>query len=324
MKRFFKWTGALMTVLALAAGGTLLWARWALTAQQACDLPCRDLGREPAIGPDGKPVDGVYRPGCPFVTLKLELARPVARRNTPYALWHRVTLRNNSCFELGSTWAHDFLLNMDEWEYTRQVGLPMQTLGFRVWGPDGREVPRLLSQADDADRIRRGWDEKSPPPRVPAPKRTMFLYDIDPDYKRWFKDTGIDGDWFLGDLLPGKAIYTVPSVLHPKSRTGWLTMREPAPPGAETPPPGFKILDWFIFTQPGTYRIQAVFEKSDLGVSTIRPHRSKVPLWLYHVMAALDEMTGWGVNPLVEGSFWHGGTYHVRVESNTLEFTVEP
>lgn len=322
MKRLFLWTGGIVLVLALAAGGPLVWARWALTAQPSCDLPCQDPGREVEIGAVGKPLNDVYRPNCQLVTLHLELARPVARRNTRYALWHRATLRNNSCFELGGFEADDFILSLDDWDAHSHSSLPLKTMSFRVWGPDGREIPRQESGHERFRRFAREWDGKSIPPQQNAPK--TYLYANDPTFKQQFQNVRLDGNWGLVGLMPGQAIQTVPSVLSPESRWGMTFRLIPTPSDAETPPPGFKILDWFTFTQPGKYRIQAVFEPLMLETRIIRPHRDRVPHRLRLLLEAFHEVYGWGMTPLKASTYWSERRYHVRAESAILEFTVKP
>lgn len=321
MKRLLLWAVGITVALALAAAGPLLWARWALTAQPSCDLPCQDPGDEPEIGADGKPVNHVYRPRCPLATLHLELARPVARRNTRYALWHRATLRNNSCFELGGFEVDDFILNMDEWNSLYTSGLSMETLRIRVWGPDGKEIPRQENETDKFRRFAREWDGKTMPPAPKGP--STRLYDNDPEFKRQFQHVRLDGSWGLEGLMPGKVIRTVPSILFPVSEWGLRFKLLPTPADAETPPPGFKVLDWFIFTQPGSYRIQAVFEAPSLEARTIRPYKDQVPRRLYYLLEAIHEMAGWGMTPLKATTFWSERRYHVRAESQVLEFTVK-
>lgn len=324
MKRLLLWTGGLVLVLAIAAAGPLLWARWALTAQPSCDLPCQDPGQEREIGPDGKPLNysAGLRPRCPLVTLHLELARPVARRNTRYALWHRATLRNNSCFELGGFKVSDFILSLDDWDAHSHSTMPLETMSFRVWGPDGKEIPRQESGPDRLRRFAREWDGKTIPPQQQAPR--IYLYSSDPAYKRQFEHVRLNGNWDLEGLMPGKAIQTVPSVLSPESRWPMTFRLIPRPADAETPPPGFKVLDWFIFTQPGKYLIQAVFEAPYLEARIIRPYNDRVPRRLYLLLEAFHELYGWGMTPLKASTFWSSNRYRVRAESQVLEFTVKP
>lgn len=175
--------------------------------------------------------------------MDFEVFRPIAKRNTRYTLWYRIKLTNQSCHDVWGLELNDLMFSRD------QVGLKSYSendaLNFRVWGPDGAEV-------------KQGTFDKS--------RDYAFLYrPSDKELEAW--KAAVER---TGRILPPGATFTsIPSQLAPlrqTTRIDWTTGRHgigyehiAPPPGAESPPPGFRILDTFSFDKPGVYRIQALY-----------------------------------------------------------------
>ncbi|PCI31526.1 MAG: hypothetical protein COB53_13085 [Elusimicrobia bacterium] len=136
-------------------------------------------------------------------------------------------------------------------------------------------------------------------------------------------DTNIFG------LARNEAITTVPSILKPRKKRfisiDWKTGRHgirlvPAsiPPGAEKAPPGFKILDDYVFTIPGEYTIETFYE-GEIDAEPIFPH--DVPLVFDWGLLAL-RFVGFDFYP--DPDTWIEQRYIVNIRSNKLHFTVAP
>lgn len=305
-RRFLRWGGGVAALLFVYSAISVLYVRWALTKRAECAMPCRDLGFEVAIPGERKDSPHVYRPACKPLDLKLELHRPQARRNSRYALWYRLTLTNVSCYrfpyfstaEFGETWEGKGI----------NSGLGQNgNLVIRVWGPDGNEIPRVNFKVGN--------------PRT-------YLYHTDmAAYQRLL--ARLDKSLNL-DLGPGASVSSLPSALWPRvdaRRIDWtigevvgIYAERPLPKDAETPPEGFTILDSFVFKTPGTYTIQAVYEKV-IDAEPIYPYARRIPLAFQVPCYLLDRI---GIDFQPDYMPMLSQHYLMRAESEKLGFTVAP
>lgn len=311
MRRFARWSLALLGLAAAYAAVSVAVGRWALTTRANCELPCQDLGLDVETPPGKGHGTTVYRPRCAPLRLDLELYRPKARRNTRYALWHRLTMKNISCYRLSGLDAKDLVSTWESYEIAHwKPGTG--GLSFRVWGPDGKEVPTG---------------------KFDTPGRPVYRYSEDPkalkSMERLYK---METFWGFA-LESNESIATIPSILHPMTLVPASDMTQPlaavdgmafatfpTPKDAEIPPAGFKILDSFVFNNPGAYKIQAVFD-AKIDAEAILPYLKRVPDWLAWPMDALKRC-GLDFYPDLNPIFRN--SYHVHVESKQSEFKVEP
>lgn len=300
-RRIFIWGLSLSAFLIVYTSISVVFVRWATTKRAACLMPCQDLGLEVAIPPKKRESLAVYKPRCVPLKLELELHRPLARRNTRYALWHRVTLTNDSCYRLLNISRHEFVVSL-ETENLSATFARNGALQIRVWDSDGRElVPGNF--------------------KVESPRTYLYFWDSAAFRKL---------DQRSENLEPGESIVSIPSVLMPtvdyegvNMQTGdheRLFMPRPVPIDAETPPAGFKILDLFVFERPGTYTIQAVFE-SKVDAEPILPYEKRIP-FLLHLPVYLLEKCGLDFYP--DSRPLLSNDYLVHVESERIPFTVAP
>lgn len=286
---------------------SIIVSRRAWMTRDECHLPCRDLGREVLRPAASKMHEPTYRPACRPLELQLVLHRPVARRNSRYSLWYRAKIQNVSCYDLDWVDKNGFIYSLDEFGLT---SFHNEGLGFRIWGPDGREVPQ-------------GNFEKS----------SDYAYLYGSDNAEISRRQAADKYFDSGDLPSGASFETVASTLEPTRRVatasfdprsgdsihGFRPEAINPPPDAETPPPGFKVLDAFQLRQPGKYRIQATFE-DDYVRASARFSR-KVPNWLAFPARKLSR-AGLPIFPPVEDR--ESRIFSVRAESAVAEFTVPP
>lgn len=305
--------------LLLGASGILLvWTtasfvavRWAWVTREMCPQPCQDLGLEvlkPAQMQGMTVMKGaVHRPACSPLKLDLELHRPVTRRDTRYTLWYRARLTNQSCFAFDVA-SSMLLLSPD---HLRETSFNEIGFFFEVLGPDGAKVPQG------------GFSPSS---------RYDFLYRLDEEaYRkaRAFVDSRIGEQ---GNLRPGESIETVPTVLDPHEKQVVTQVTGPhhahrlvpvaPPPGAEQGPPGFKVLDTYIFRKKGTYRIKAVY-RGEAGAIPYFNKSRQIPDWLrlphsllsYHLGISAFKRTAYDAQSYED--------YNLDVASPELPFIVE-
>lgn len=298
--------------IALAASyaiGSVMAIRWALTARAPCDLPCKDLGlaiETPSTSKDGA---AVYRPRCQPLRLQLELHRPQARRNTRFALWHRMKLTNDSCYKLTRVDFGDF---MDTWESLEAVRSIPDDKGvvFHIWGPDGKEVPPM-------EFYQLGYPH-------------TYVYGLDSTSSEWLKVERDQGAYGPDGLGPGEAIATIPTVLRPRREVpavnietgmhGFGTVEVAPPKDAEKPPTGFKVLDSFVLTKPGEYKIQVVFD-STVTAEAICPYGNSLPDWLGWPIVTMKDL---GFNYFPDFAPLLPQNYHVHAKSAVVPFSVAP
>jgi len=305
-RRFLRWGGGIAALLVVYSATSVLYVRWALTKRTECEMPCRDLGFEVAIPGARKDSPHVYRPACKPLDLKLKLHRPQARRNSRYALWYRLTMTNVSCYrfpyfstaEFGESWEGNDVIS----------GLGQDgDLVIRAWGPDGNEIPRVNF-------------------KVESPRTYLYHTDM-AAYQRLL--ARLDKSLNL-DLGPGASVSSLPSTLWPRvdaRRIDWtigevvgIYAERPLPKDAETPPEGFTILDSFVFKTPGTYTIQAVYEKT-IDAEPIRPYAKRVSVISGLPIYLLKRM---GLDLYPDYKPLSNHDYLMRAESERLSFVVKP
>lgn len=293
-------------ILLAYVAGSVIYCRWALTKRAACSQPCQELGLQVAVPGKHKDSPSIYRPLCDPLRLDLELYRPVARLNTRYALWYRLRLTNGSCYELSRLDAEDFIASWETSEmFNRKWG--RSGLTIHIWGPDGSEVS---------------------PGRFNPTHRYLYTFYREA-YHRLQHSAHLTPDWSFG-LNPGESIESVPSVLDPVEEVPAVDLKTgvhgygyspvAAPKDAETPPTGFKILDGFVLSRPGKYRIQAAYE-GDVDAQAIFPYSGREPDWVAWPMVALEKC---GINLFPDPAPLISQTYRVRAASEVREFQVGP
>lgn len=235
--------------------------------------------------------------------MDFEVFRPIAKRNTRYTLWYRMKLTNQSCHEIWGLELNDLMFSQEQSGSTRLT--EGNALNFIVWGPDGAEV-------------KQGTFAKS--------RDYEFLYrPSDRELKAWQAETERTGRL----LLPGATFTSIPSQLAPlrqTTRIDWTTGRHsigyehiPPPPGAESPPPGFRVLDTYSFDKPGVYRIQALY--SDRVTATaFRTGLENVP-WLAALPTHFLLSFGVYVVPLKDAG--ESRYLDLQLKSDPFEFRVE-
>lgn len=277
--------GSIRPLAAVAAAvlltfvGLLLAAHWAVSQKAVCALPCRDLSR------------------CQPLELSLELAAPAAPMNKRYTLWYRATVKNVSCFvtesiTLGSLMRGTGYLKLRIWDPT---GALVEPIGEPGWG-NRTEFGDVFPFADT-------------PPR-PGPGVSVRE---DPGYT-WLR------------LIPGGTVSTGQSELHPHRLSlgpaqdgpnrGTAEYVSPAKTDARPGPAGYLVLNEYLFTRPGTYRIQAIFEES-CYFSPIYPYEHYVPPSIQRILSS---------TPAWRLGLWRPyerKEVRVRAESSIQEFRVK-
>jgi len=271
-----------------------------------CSLPCKDLGTKPYEGESGV---AQYIPECKPFSLHLELHKPEVKVDNRFGLAYRLSLRNECCRK-GLLTAGIFA-----------GGKPSSSsngVSFRVWGPDGKRV-----------------ENEGPFPWEGA----LVPYQVDITELR---SKGFDHGGYT--IKPGETLVTSPSIFSPfkVERGGHAIedfMKRTTDPRAKAfyrkeiekrdaefrkeierldppqPPPGYRMLMQYQFSEPGIYRIQAVYGdvvSFDGG-----------PTWLHTLPSLLEDLVGltleiFGFPVSYPGSAW----YWVDAESEIIEFKV--
>ncbi len=328
---------AAFAVLGLAALAAVVFAaRWALNYRAPCSQPCRDLGIYPPkpysidysdpAQPWLKPASiqarmKVPEPPCPApkcapLKLDLELFKPEAKVNRRYTLWYRVSMKNVSCVKLGFL-GGDFFMGPGDRNRNYHAASGFK---IKVRDPHGNEVP----------------DSGAPRPFSTAPEDNteygdVIPYDHDPAVGlKLAKDIPMDSDWDFY-LNPGQSIATLSSRLHPTRMELVGMIDEYGRPGsgplyvdvdlkgAPKPPPGFRILEQFIFKKPGKHTIQVTMENARLPATPSFPYEGPVPAPLCRFMRFAGFIGEYDCSPASRDT----RKYHVRAESQTLEFEVK-
>ncbi|MBI5883452.1 MAG: hypothetical protein HZB91_10165 [Elusimicrobia bacterium] len=274
-----------------------------LSKRAACSQPCA----EPT--------------GCQPVSLELELARPWAKARTPYALWYRMRLLNQSCFPI--------LVQADCFydEESPGQGLDARQFSLTVRDSKGKD---FVSEHYRADGYRADGtlDDVSKPYGTLA--ADVIPYQMDRTVRNRLLDEGrINGMGFI-TLAPGEFIVTQPAVLDPYSEVqhevrfsdgGFGTSAgrfpAPAPLGAETPPPGFRVLNYY-FPKPGRYTIVATYRDEEL-VSYDFPRYRRLPQSVGVFLSLADFFLGTDTTP---DERWTD--MKIDAVSKTLDFEVRP
>ncbi|MEK6536699.1 MAG: hypothetical protein AABZ63_04370 [Actinomycetota bacterium] len=320
MKKRYKIAAGVIGGLILGLTAAILAARWAIAYKEPCAKACQDLGAVVAQAPKDPRDKPVYRPTCQPLELKLELFRAEAKTNTRHTLWYRATLRNVSCLMIGGLFADDFVERRTSFCGSH---LDCPGLSLMAWGPDGREL-EALGPATSSNIFRNNSTEYG----------EVIPYQSDYDaYKQARKGLPFTYESDLFALYPDQSFTTVPSILEPytledldvvtQRGRGTMVVRRPARftgEPAPAPPPGFRILDQFVFKTPGVYRIRAVYGGT-ISAIHLYPYEEHVPDWLAWVMRQLRDVFGLDTFPPKEkNGRW--GKYISRTVSPAVEFTV--
>lgn len=337
-RRILIWLAAFAGLGLLALAAASYAAFWALNYQAPCAQPCRDLGvypLEPSTTDHSDPTNSFLNPAniqarennkvekpnpppkCSPLKLDLELFKPETKANKRYTLWYRVTMKNISCLKLG---------NLDGlfFDGTMVPQRPYHTAsGFKIkiWDSLGREVRDLGIPSSF-----------STAPENKTEYGDVIPYDNNPGVAlKLAEDLGMTPNLSF-DLAPGQSITTFPSRLFPTRMELVGMIDEYGRPGsgpqyriidlkdAPKPPPGFRILEQFVFGKPGKYRIQVIMEDANLPAKPLYPYAERVPWQLGRIMRFLGMVGGYDLEPVSRDT----RQYHVLVESQTLEFEVKP
>lgn len=312
--------------LALAGAGLIylvvgvLYYRWALNYQPPCSQPCRDLGEE-RISINYRNIGPVtlFRPRCNPVRLELEVFKPETRTGRRYTLWYRVRMKNVSCFNLNILRAHFFIGSKGvSPRYYSDHGFR-----FKILDPKGRDVEDINSGG---------------PGKVKQSEYgNVIPYDSDHEaHERMKTALKLSSDWYFS-LDPGQEIATNPFSLAPYYLELGARQNQNGPPGfsqsgpgmvrvkavlpnAPVPPPGFRVLENFVFDDPGKYRIQVVMDAGENRLTAIYPYERWPPLIIRGVMSLLGIARGNDFSPVYRDSksCWFGA------QSNWVEFRVTP
>ena len=255
-------------------------AYWLAAPQQESSSCTLDLGRNWQSG------KGEAIPNCQPVGLKLALAAAKVKSSDRYGLWYRVTLKNDTSFDLSEVLADD------------------RVPYFTVWDSSGVEV----------SNARAGFF------------RDISPYEIDPEAWNAIRtDAGLklfkpESHWtdvptlWTMTLPYGRSVDSLPWILPPGSHGRNLV----------APPRGYAGVDAYVFKKMGRYRIQArLFNEFHqvLVYPRVEWCRRHLPRFAEAVIDRLKVVPyGKSLHLLDNGDM----NYEMRALSNTVEFDVVP
>ena len=240
----------------------------------SCDQPC------PAMS------------GCEPLSLTLEIAPSKLKLGESPNLWYRAKLTNRTCMHLSVINAEGFVDSSD----LRNVG-PHAGLWLSVIGPDGKEVTRNPKPGPDGGIA---WSYEGSKGVDVSTLGVIHPYQpnfVAIDRLRALKKLS---DSYFADLEPGESFVTIEPVVRPyrivatSFRTddggfadGFGKVAVENPPNFPIPPKEFNVLDRYVFSRPGRYRVRAGY-RTGLLSSKVYPHWEKHPLWMDFSGVGLD------------------------------------
>jgi len=191
-------------------------------------------------------------PEAPF-RLSFKLDRPTAQAGSRYPLWYRLGIKNLSCGEATAKLAA--LKFAGDYDH----------LSFRVQGPSGAIIPPDYAYPYDGSIVPYQVDAGAEPNLKEPIKPASEFFTIGPGtevvstpatYSPFVHSPGHSGP----ELWTGHTDPKYDEIKNAESRRrAERILREMEKQKPSPPPAGFRFIDDFVFTEPGKYKIQAIY-----------------------------------------------------------------
>lgn len=265
-----------------------------------------------------------YSPSCAEsgtidapLAIRLDLVKAEAKKGLRDTYWYRVEFKNLTCRHLLVYRTGPLFDGM-----VTSGRRDRDTLFFRVWAPDGRELTEYDNDAwlvrqfaplipYAPSTVQRASDDLSLPPGASVASSTDALAPHYPErLPGWDQES--DNSTPEGRAL-ANALTQNAAEFYDKI---WRSNHLPQPPAAV--PGHASFLHAASFRRPGRYKIAAVFD-GEIGVSKIFPLRDRLPERLRATLEFAGEFLGIDIVPRPEGHH-----EHVVAQTAAVEVEVAP